>query len=301
MKKCKRPKTLVAVPPKSVPKENSNGDFVQPQDLNFSNLSAKIRAQFQSFEEDRKKRSQQTNKPQKAKKDKTGDVEQSKTKQAEESPHVSAPRGKKRGHNGQVLTKHQDGKSKPPEGEQHGGTDLLEEEVIALGGTAEDINLFDGVESESELEDDGVTQRPNGDSAQRYAGLQKGITNILKEIALVQGAADANEDSASSSASEEDAIHKDLTSRNKLPASSSAAPSASDAEKPIPSRQGQGGLTFEARADWFNLKGPDVERTKAPAFTLPRYSLDQLHNYAKSLLDADNDSYKKSQQSKSSQ
>jgi ribosome biogenesis protein MAK21 len=301
MAKSKQPKTLVAAPPKGVPKENSNGDFVQPQDLNFSNLSAKIRAQFQSFEEDRKKRSQQNHKPQKAKKDKTGEVEQSKTKQAGESPHVSAPRGKKRGHNGQVLPKHQDGKAKSPEGEQHGGTDLLEQEVIALGGTAEDMSLFDGVKSESELEDDGVTQKPNGDSAQRNAGLQKGITNILKEIALVQGAADADEDSTSGSASEEDAIHKGLTSRNKLPASASAAPSASDAEKLAPSRRGQDGLTFEARADWFNLKGPDVERTKAPAFTLPRYSLDQLHNYAKSLLDADNDSYKKSRQSKSSQ
>src|SRR5271163_2021204 len=138
MAKSKQPKTLVAAPPKGVPKENSNSDFVQPQDPNFSNLSAKIRAQFQSFEEDRKKRSQQNHKPQKAKKDKTGDVEQSKTKQGEESPHVSAPRGKKRGHNGQVLPKHQDGKAKSAEDEQHGGTDLLEE-VIALGGTAEDM------------------------------------------------------------------------------------------------------------------------------------------------------------------
>jgi hypothetical protein len=138
MAKSKQPKNLAAAPPKGVPKENSNSDFVQPQDLNFSNLSAKIRAQFQSFEEDRKKRSQQNHKPQKAKKDKTSNVEQSKIKQVEESPRVSAPRGKKRDHKGQVLPKHQDGKAKSPEGEEHGRMDLLEE-VIALGGTAEDM------------------------------------------------------------------------------------------------------------------------------------------------------------------
>src|SRR5579871_598952 len=153
MAKSKQPKTLAAAPPEGVPKENSNGDFVQTPDLNFSNLSAKIRAQFQSFEVDRKKRTQQSHKPQKVKKGKTENVERSKIKQVEESSRVPAPRGKKRGHNGQVLPKHQGGEAKAPEGEQHGGTDLLEE-VIALGGTAEDMSLFDGVESESEFEDD---------------------------------------------------------------------------------------------------------------------------------------------------
>jgi ribosome biogenesis protein MAK21 len=301
MAKSKQPTNPVATAPKGIPKETSNGDFVQPQDLNFSHLSAKIRTQFQNLEEDRKKRSQQNHKPRKAKKDKASDFEQRKPKHAEQSPHNSAPRGKKRGHNGQVLPKHQEGKSKPPENEQHGGTDLLEAEVIALGGTAEDMSLFEGVESESEFENDGVTQTRKEDSAQRHAGLQKGITNILKEIALVHDAADADEDSTSANASEGGVIHEGWTSQPTFPASSAAAPSTSSTEKPAPSRRGQDGLIFEARADWFNLKGPDVERTKPLIFTLPRSSLDQLHNYAKSLLDADNDTYKKHQQSKSSQ
>src|SRR5580698_6518978 len=97
MAKSKQPKNLVAAPPKGVPKENNNDDFVQPQDLNFSNLSAKIRAQFQSFEDDRKKRSQQNHKPQKVKNDKSGNVEQSKIKQVRShlvSPH---PEGRNEG------------------------------------------------------------------------------------------------------------------------------------------------------------------------------------------------------------
>jgi ribosome biogenesis protein MAK21 len=299
MAKPKKQNGSVAAPSKGTGTENIIGESEQPQDLNFSNLSAKIRAQFQSFEEDRKKKSQKTHKPQKIQKTKAGDVEPSNSTQSKPSSAVSAPRGQKRSHNGEVLPKPQRGGPRSPERERHTDIDVLQEEVFALGGTAEDISLFNGVQSESEVEDGGGAQGVNGDSAQKHNGLQKGMTNILKEIALAQGAADSDGDSAS--ASEEEASREDLTPRNKLPAPSAAAPPPRDAEKPVISRPGQSSLTFEARADWFKSPGPDVDLTKAPAFTLPRYSLDQLHDYARSLLDTENETYKKSQQSKSSQ
>jgi ribosome biogenesis protein MAK21 len=280
-------------------KENIIGDSMQPPDLNFSNLSAKIRAQFQSFEEDRKKRPQKTHKPQKAQKTQVGNVEPSKSQNPQESSSVSPHRGKKRGQNGDVLPKPQSSKTRLAGNERPPDIDLLQEEVFALGGTAEDISLINGAQSESELEDQEEAQGPYRDGAQKKDGLQRGMMNILKEIALAQGAADTEGDSASGS--EEEASQEDIALQKDLTALTASDPSLRDAERNVVSRQGQSSLSFEARADWFNSPRPDVDRTKAPAFTLPRHSLDQLHEYAKSLLDAENESHKKSQQSKSSQ
>ena len=73
-----------------------------------------------------------------------------------------------------------------------------------------------------------------------------------------------------------------------------------DAGKLSTSRQGQNRLSFEPRPDWFNSRGPDFKEPIALTFTLPHDSLGQLHGYAKSLLDAENASYKKNQLSKTS-
>jgi ribosome biogenesis protein MAK21 len=280
-------------------KESTTSASLQPPDLNFSNLSTKIRAQFQSFEEDRKKKSQKTHKLPKARRSLVGKVDPSKSQAPKESSGVSPQRGKKRGHNGDTLPKPQSSKTRLAGNEDPTDIDLLQEEVFALGGTAEDISLIDGALSESELEDQEGAQVPNEDGAQIKDGLQKGMTNILKEIALAEGA--AGTDGYSSSSSEEEASQEDITPHKDLPALTAYAPSLRDAECNAVSRQRQNGLCFEARADWFNSSRPDIDRTKAPAFTLPRHSLDQLHDYAQSLLDAENESYKKSQLSKSSQ
>ena len=293
-----KPKWQLATPANDIVKENSNGD-VRPQDLNFANLSDKIRTQFQSFEADRKKKLEKTHKIQKTQKAKAEIFGNRETTKAKAPIPISVPRGKKRGLDGEVLPKNRDSKARSDEDGRKREISALQEEIFALGGTAEDISLFDGVLSESEVGDEGVEEDLIEDGAQRHIGLQKGLTNIFKEIALVQGAANPVEDSAS--ASEEDASVDDVTLQQEHSQPSAIAPIPKDAKIPVLSRKVQIDLTFEARADWFNLPGPGVDRTKAPAFTLPRYSLDQLHGYAKTLLDAENEAYKKSQQSKSSQ
>ena len=297
MAKSKRQNDTFAAPLRSLSKENIIGEG-QPQDLNFSNLSAKIRAQFQSFEEDRRNKSQKTHKLQKTQTARAGNLKPSKTTQPKEFLPTSTLRGKKRGHDGQVLPNPQNGEASSPEREEDTKIGVLQEEVFALGGTAEDISLFNGVQSESEFEDVGP-QGVDRDSAKGQTGLQKGLKNILNEITLAQGA--ANGDGPPASDSEEEASREDLTSRNKIPTPSSTVPPPRDAVTIDMSRDGQSNLAFEARADWLNSPGPNIDRSKAPAFTLPRYSLDQLHDYAKSLLNAENESYKKNQQSKSSQ
>ena len=286
-------------PSKGVSKEQLVGDSVQPQDLNFSSLSAKIRAQFQNFDKDRKSKSQKTPKSQKTHKTKSGDVGLDKSAQPKVSSSLSAPRGKKRGHNGDVLPNHESNKAGSHEDERHTDIDVLREEVFALGGTAEDISLFSGIQSDSEIEEKRGPEGVNGDSAQIPNGLEKGMTNILKEIALAQAAADRDGDSSSTSG--EEAAGEDLTTPKTGAAPSAAAILLGDVEEPVKPRQGQSGLAFEERADWFNSTGPGVDRSRAPAFTLPRHSLDQLHEYAKSLLAAENELYNKNQQSKSSQ
>jgi ribosome biogenesis protein MAK21 len=283
-----------------VGKEIIIDDSVQPNELNFSNLSANIRAKFQSFEKGRKKDSQKPYKQKKAQKFQVVNAEPDKVAQSTQSSSVSASRGKKRGHNGEVLPKLSSINAKPTEVEPVADGRTLQEEVFALGGTAEDISLINGIQSESDLEDEQGTDGEDEDSAQRKHGLQKGMKNILKEIALAQRAADTDGDSGG--ASEEGSSQENVTSENELSRPPVAAsPSPGHAGKPSTSRQGQSRLSFEQRPDWFNSQGPDIERTNALTFTLPRNSLDQLHDYAKSLLDAENELYKKNQQSKSSQ
>ncbi len=120
-------------------------------------------------------------------------------------------KGKKRDRRGTVLTK--DVKSSidenVPEDDQNGVHDerTLEEEIRDLGGTADDLELLVGAESESELEGD-ATPAIRKVKGKKGEGLDKGIQNIMEEIALAQSKSGAIEDEAgdpTGSTTEEDA------------------------------------------------------------------------------------------------
>ena len=209
-------------------------------------------------------------------------------------PHPT--RGKKRDNEGKItqtarVTTSQD--SLVDAEQMHPGLDALENEVYALGGTAEDLDLIAGVESKSELENIEQQTSKNAPSMHHDQGFQNGISNILGEIALAQKSRPSQPDRGQvvekdSSPNGGAATAQQLQKPQKLPAT-------------IATSRKKDGLIFHPRPDWFNASLPSIELLPPANFTLPRKSLDQLHEYAKSLLDAENQAFRISQQKSSAQ
>ena len=205
--------------------------------------------------------------------------------QKADNPPEGQQRGKKRKRNGEVLSGKANGSTAATHGDDKSGDNMLQQEVFALGGTVDDVNLIEGVNSDSEVEGSGTIQASVGPEK----GLQKGIMNILKEITIAEEAAKAKNKGADSDNRSESATEDELAAVN-IPATMSQA--------------GKGTLkstlSFPARPDWFNAAKPYVDISKAPAYTMSHSALEQLHAYAKTLLDSENEAYKKTQQSSSS-
>ena len=89
-------------------------------------------------------------------------------------------KGKKRDRNGDVIAKEEktSGKSKPskPSGEDE--NDALRQEILALGGTEEDLDLVAGVGSESETEDKADAPKKHSNKSNDDS-LRKELTNML--------------------------------------------------------------------------------------------------------------------------
>jgi ribosome biogenesis protein MAK21 len=207
-------------------------------------------------------------------------------------PNVNTiERGKKRKHDGRVVQNNRrpPGEPEPDQAGEAGEEDILEREMKELGGTAEDRELLAGADSESELEGDV--------SPDAMKNLDKGMQNILKEIALAQGKADKvhnkrSEDSEDGRADTKSQIQKEDTPKEDIE------------ENPKPLKKGQKAQTLfvcEPRPEWFDV--PDLEiDTTTPASSSPsKDTVDKLHAYAKSLLDTENLQFQKSQQSSSAQ
>ncbi|ETI21100.1 hypothetical protein G647_07444 [Cladophialophora carrionii CBS 160.54] len=214
-------------------------------------------------------------------------------KEPKKSENTDAPgteRGKKRDRNGKILN--QNKKSSERDGaasDANSDEDVLAQEMKSLGGTAEDLDLLAGADSESELEGD----VPN----KALESLDKGMKNILKEIALAQGEVEGDDEIMSEA--EEDGPDDD-----------NGAPEPVDKSIPTPDqkpeqtkkgRKSQTQFLCEPKPEWFDLSDPDVDTETSPKYTISKDSIDQLHDYAKTLLDEENSKFKDSQQSSSAQ
>ena len=198
------------------------------------------------------------------------------TAQSETTPNTSGreSRGKKRDRNGKVLRVPQ------PQDADQSDEDEFEKEVRALGGTHEDIDLVADAQSDSEVEGlDPSGNQPNVNK--QKDGIEKGMSNILKEISLAQGIGKTKEDSSESS-SETSEVE--------------AVPLKPEAGQ----RKSKSGLRCEVRPDWF---GPTEGLEFASEIKMPLSShvISQLQEFAESLLEEENQLYKQRHQSGSSQ
>lgn len=127
--------------------ESQPAEMPQFKDGAFAGLREKIeqRLNKQSTGKGKKK----DNKPQPS-------IETPKKDAPKSGKNQGSAQGKKRDRNGDVIAREQKGDKKKqdkPEGvKKSSSNDKLREEILALGGTEEDLDLLDGVDSESEVE-----------------------------------------------------------------------------------------------------------------------------------------------------
>jgi ribosome biogenesis protein MAK21 len=207
-----------------------------------------------------------------------------KSKPQEGSSHTA--RGKKRNAQGDVVPQ-----KKPSANEEAASADdEFQAEVRALGGDRDDLILLADVDSDSEVEGTSDIEAQPSKRSRGKGDLEKGMQNILKEIALVQGStpdedeledgADNTSDNAASEEEEKGNEKVQKKTQSKDPAAKSP-------------------LRFEPRPDWFSL-GDTFDEDDIKAEPSSR-TVEELSSYAKSLLQEENEFFKQRQQSSSSQ
>jgi ribosome biogenesis protein MAK21 len=212
-------------------------------------------------------------------------------KKGENTDRSVTERGKKRDRNGRVLSQ-----DKKPSGrddaaaEEDSDEDILAQEMKSLGGTAEDLDLLADADSESELEGDAPKKA--------MESLDKGMKNILKEIALAQGETDGDEEVMGDV--EEDSLDGEGEAPELADISKPTAPDHKT-EQTKKGRKIQTQFLCEPKPEWFDVSDPDVDTGTSPKYTISKDSIEQLHEYAQSLLDEENRKFKESQQSSSAQ
>ncbi|KAJ5568700.1 Ribosome biogenesis protein NOC1 [Penicillium hetheringtonii] len=286
----------------SVPETSNTPAEPQIEEGAFAGLRQKIeqRLKDQSSEKGKGKKD---NKPQKStentstKKDKTVS---SKADRKQDSAH-----GKKRDRNGDVIAREEKGNKNKQENsdtskKSSGKNDTLREEIMALGGTEEDLNLLEDIDSESEVE--GATSKNGGD-----ADLRKELSKMLEAAGHVvpedlsdeeaEEEEEAEEDEEE--ADEEDAqdeIEEDNDDESDIE-DEPPAPKPKAAEIPIPKEYAK--LAVQPRSDWYNSPLPPISGAKEMN-ALPRHLVDRIHEQAKVLLLEENEKYAEAQKASAS-
>ncbi len=273
--------------------ENEVLDTQQSQMLNtqaFSDLSRKIQTQFSKLSHDSPK--QNARHPPKYQTTKGQNGTSKSTLKRTTSKAQSC--GKKRDSQGKVKEPGKPQVSMKPAEKDPTTKSALEREVYALGGTAEDFALVANLESESEFDDEDGQDKAFGET-KFDKGLTKGIADILKQIDECGRPAPIESDI------EGDKYTEELDEKEAaIGEASHAAPFAGIAVA-SKSRSRRSNLLVTPRSDWFNTELPPINRRAvSTSEILPGYA-QQLYEHAKSLLDTENEAFKASQQSSSSQ
>ncbi|KAL9607211.1 MAG: hypothetical protein Q9167_007851 [Letrouitia subvulpina] len=195
-------------------------------------------------------------------------------------------RGKKRSQNGQVkpmifpLSKTNSVDSRIT-GRVNGvfNRSLIEQEVLALGGTKEDYDLVENDDSTSEVEFSD-SERKN------INGFKKDLVRFVKGLGIDQVDPGFDQSSESFEGDRTNDVPNELMNTMKF-----------NSEKGRGSR-----LYFEPLSEWYSAELPAIQSSSSVAntATLPPGLLDQVHHYATTLLDSENKEYQQQNMSKHS-
>ncbi|KAL8696237.1 MAG: hypothetical protein Q9224_002899 [Gallowayella concinna] len=167
----------------------------------------------------------------------------------------------------------------------------LEQEILTLGGSKDDLELVQDQASESEIEGDAS---PPKDSASK--GLKKALLRFVHDLGVDKVAQEVYEESESG---------QDKEGQNTRSKASETTPSETVA--PRASKSGKAMTTFsgfphlnvssrqpqeiEPRPEWFTAVLPAIASQNTEVVALPSDLITRIHEYAKSLLDIENAHY----------
>ncbi|KAF9889231.1 hypothetical protein FE257_007544 [Aspergillus nanangensis] len=216
-------------------------------------------------------------------------------------------KGKKRDRNGEVIAGEEKKEKGKPSADQNA---ILRHEILALGGTEEDFDLVDGVDSESEVED----VKKSKDKTEEDS-LRKELSGMLAAAGQIAPPDIESEDEEEEDDEEDDDVENegsdggmddDTSDAEDVPAVSTSKkskdstkqenPKMDNAENAFPKEYSK--LVVPPRSDWYATELPTISAKEAN--TLPRHLVDRIYNYAVSLLEQDNAMYAEAQQASSS-
>lgn len=286
--------TAVAATPNGV--SNSNAT-----DLKFDNLRQKIEV---NLKKSQVKKAEKSSKP-------------SATQKKNVTATEDSSRGKKRTSNGEVKrnSNKQDNASKPVQNGSKEDSEVDLKAIIAeLGGTEEDLDLINGAQSDSDVEGE-ETQAREPVEPKKGKTLESGMANILKEIALVQDTYKGNDSEDEGQITpEKQATTTSKVNGDVLPARAkadenegdsiklkSAATAAEQAKREKGEKGKNSKLYCQPRPDWFMTEFPVIPAGDGTAQRTNKPALDQLQSHAQSLLSAENQAFRSTQTTSSSQ
>ena len=162
----------------------------------------------------------------------------------------------------------------------------IEDDIEALGGTKDDLELIADVPSDSEMEGD--TMGFNGASG---GSLTKELQKLVRQLGVDKAA--QKEISKPFSSEEEDKLQsKEMQARNgKGPEPQEANGINVNVQASKPSRKGPLSLAFTPQSCWHAVSLPPLPAAPQEVTALPHDLADRIHEYAKSLLENDNKQY----------
>lgn len=178
------------------------------------------------------------------------------------------------------------------------GHGWFEEEVLALGGTNEDLELLREAQSDSELDGDAGVVVKNRD-----VGLKKELLHMVQGLGIqkVEGAVREEEvvtDADDDDGSDEEHIKADTARSHTHPISKGSTTAnlnervvQSSLEPPRPKTRGKVQLVFQPLSEWHSVELPLVSQPKQEPRALPPDLSDRIHEHARALLEKDNAEY----------
>ncbi|KAJ5310061.1 uncharacterized protein N7443_002522 [Penicillium atrosanguineum] len=273
--------------------ESQPAEIPQFKDGAFAGLREKIeqRLNKQSSGKGKKK----DNKPQPS-------IETPKKDAPKSGKNQGSAQGKKRDRNGDVIAREQKGdkkkQGKPDGPKKSSKDDKLREEILALGGTEEDLDLLDGVDSESEVEGE---KGGDEDLRKELAKMLEASGHVVPED-LDDEEAEAEQAEAEAEAAAEREEEGEEDEEDIAEADDSSEADSEDASEPEESdiEEAPPAKPIKAKEAEVIVPKEFAKLSATQMNALPRHLVERIHEVANTFLQEETDLYAEAQQASAS-
>ena len=204
-------------------------------------------------------------------------------------------RGKKRAHTGEVVHK----PSNPNATGAVGDLDALRTEIIALGGTEEDLALVAELESGSEVENEVPMSKTARQFTKKEDNLRDDVAKMLKTMGVEKSRAAATTAESEEDLQTEEEEETEADGVDDVEDGVSRLKEAAQQVAPI-DRKSSSKLLVTPQAEWFNIPLPDVTSGASNNRRVQIQVVQSIQQYSEELLEAENAAYQANQKSASS-